>query len=324
MSAASLLFAFGAFCVNNVAFYVVSLIARSLQGAADAFVLVAVPSIIAVEWPEKNEVYQGYAGISMGIGLMLGPVIATGVVHWVDYFWTLVFFAVLVFVLTMSAICFIPKRIDLNKEEQKEMEDVPWGHFFASPRVVTALIVDFIAAINLIFMDPILVLWLEYLGVNEDNAGLGFALMACTFTIGSGLSGEISQKVDRRAVIGFAIFFTGIALWLAGGLRSESEATTWVGLGLNGLFVAGIFIPMIPEIIGSTEAQIASTRIAESSTNLLVKSVDEISEKEFRSTHKSSMDKVNRSTFKSDDPDETFLTADDSRENDIPNTESLL
>ena len=128
----------------------------------------------------------------MGLGLMLGPVIATGVIHWVNYFWTLVFFAVLVFVLTMTATCFIPRRINLDNEDKKELEDVPWGNFFASPRVLSALFILFIAAINLIFMDPILVLWLEYLGIDPDNAGLGFALMALTFTVGSGLTGEIS------------------------------------------------------------------------------------------------------------------------------------
>ena len=50
------------------------------------------------------------------------------------------------------------------------------------------------------------------------------------------------------------MFFTGVALWLAGGLKQSSVAATWIGLGLNGLFVSGIFIPMIPELMGTTEA----------------------------------------------------------------------
>ena len=52
------------------------------------------------------------------------------------------------------------------------------------------------------------------------------------------------------------MFFTGVALWLAGGLKQASVAATWIGLGLNGLFVSGIFIPMIPELMGTTEAYI--------------------------------------------------------------------
>ena len=39
----------------------------------------------------------------MGLGLMLGPVIASLVVRFLSYFWTLIFFAVLVFVLGFTA-----------------------------------------------------------------------------------------------------------------------------------------------------------------------------------------------------------------------------
>ena len=75
------------------------------------------PSIIAVEWPDKNEKYQGFVGISMGLGLMLGPVLATLLVRYLTYFWTLIAFAVIVFVLCTTATCFIPKGIDLDQTE---------------------------------------------------------------------------------------------------------------------------------------------------------------------------------------------------------------
>lgn len=52
MTVATLMFASGALCTNATAFYIVSFVARSLQGAADALILVSVPSIIAIEWPE--------------------------------------------------------------------------------------------------------------------------------------------------------------------------------------------------------------------------------------------------------------------------------
>ena len=38
------------------------------------------------------------------------------------------------------------------------MKDVPWSYFLKNPRIVSVLVCLFIAAINLIFMDPILVL----------------------------------------------------------------------------------------------------------------------------------------------------------------------
>ena len=37
-----------------------SIVARLFQGATYAMILVTIPAIIAIEWPEKFEVYQGY------------------------------------------------------------------------------------------------------------------------------------------------------------------------------------------------------------------------------------------------------------------------
>ena len=119
MTSATAAFAFASFFENDLVFYSVSFVARALQGTADSFMLVAVPSVIAIEWPEKNEVYQGYAAASMGIGLLLGPVIASSLIETLQYFWTLISFAVVIFILGMGAFCFIPKRIDDTAEQQK-------------------------------------------------------------------------------------------------------------------------------------------------------------------------------------------------------------
>ena len=158
---ATSLFAFAALFEDDVVFYVVSVLARCFQGAADAFIMVSVPSIISLEWPEQDEVYQGYVGMSMGIGLMLGPVISSITVRFFEYFWTLIFFAVLVFVLTFTAACMIPKRIDTNTDSKGEVDDIPYSLFLKNPRVITVLLVSFVSSLCLIFMDPILVLRLE-------------------------------------------------------------------------------------------------------------------------------------------------------------------
>lgn len=89
---------------------------------------------------------------------MMGPVVATLVVRWLNYFGTLIFFACFVFIICISATCFIPKRIDLAQVDAKDVKDIPFSSFLKNPRVMSALVVDFIATVNLIFMDPILVL----------------------------------------------------------------------------------------------------------------------------------------------------------------------
>ena len=52
------------------------------------------------------------------------------------------------------------------------------------------------------------------------------------------------------------MFLTGVALWLTGGLRIDSGACTWTGIGLIGLFVAGPIVLPIPEILASMQGVI--------------------------------------------------------------------
>lgn len=126
-----------------------------------------------------------------------------------------------------------------------------------NPRVLAVLFANFMGSVCLIFMDPILVLRLQYFGVGEAIEGLGFALMAFTFTLGAGLIGDIAEKAGKRLVIIVCSVMIAVALWLVGGLSIESSILTWIGLGLNGLFVAGPIILPIPEIIESVELSIA-------------------------------------------------------------------
>ena len=102
-------------------------------------------------------------------------------------------------------------------------------------------------------MDPILTLHLEDIGVSEDNAGLGFALMAFAFIPGAGLFGPLAEKSGRRVIIAISNIFIGVALWLTGGLRINSSVVTWIGIGLNGFFIAGPCILTMPEILESME-----------------------------------------------------------------------
>ena len=57
--------------------FTMSIVARLFQGATYAIILVTIPAIVAIEWPEKGEVYQGYVSAASGTGYMLGPVIAS-------------------------------------------------------------------------------------------------------------------------------------------------------------------------------------------------------------------------------------------------------
>lgn len=60
---------------NDMAFYVMSLVLKFMQGFGDSAGTTAFFSIIAIEFSKEQELYFGYFESAVGIGLMLGPVI---------------------------------------------------------------------------------------------------------------------------------------------------------------------------------------------------------------------------------------------------------
>ena len=192
-----------------------------------------------------------------GIGLTMGPVVASVIQFWLEYVGILYFFAVLIFVIGMLSVCFIPKSIDADVpdgEEEEPMADVPYLDFLKTPRVAMALIVYFMVAIFYMFYDPILSLRLSDIGVQDAYLGLGFAVTDATSSIGAPFIGWIASHVDNRVVILVSLFSISAAVYLSTGIPGEeSLIITYIGLGIQGVAVAGIWVPIIPEILQTAE-----------------------------------------------------------------------
>ena len=103
-------------------------------------------------------------------------------------------------------------------------------------------------AVVLIFLDPILSLRLNDLGMKPDNVGIGFAVMALTYTLGC-LFGScfIGDSLDARYMVSGSFVLTGVFLILTAGLISQSVIETMIGLAFMSFFTAGVFLPSIPE-----------------------------------------------------------------------------
>ena len=111
-----------------------------------------------------------------------------------------------------------------------------------------ALMAYFTTAIVIVFYDPILSDRMVSLGVSEEKAGLPFSLLTCSFAVSSSIMGYIAEKVDRRRVLGTCFSLIAFSVYLTG---TSSITITLVGLGFNGVFIGGIFAPIIPEVIDS-------------------------------------------------------------------------
>jgi len=60
-------------------------VARILQGTGDAIICVCIPSMIAISFPDKKEIYLDYSGLAMGLGLCAGPLLGALVYLFLNY-----------------------------------------------------------------------------------------------------------------------------------------------------------------------------------------------------------------------------------------------
>ena len=101
---ATAVFAAGGLFEDDRLFYIVSLAGRCTQGFGEAILIISIPSIIALEYPENKEKYIGYSNMSGAIGLTLGPVIASFLSERFAYVGTLLVFSALILVVGCIAV----------------------------------------------------------------------------------------------------------------------------------------------------------------------------------------------------------------------------
>lgn len=70
-------------------------------------------------------------------------------------------------------------------------ENVTKQMFLNNKTALIALVSYFVATMSLVFLNPILTIHLESIGMHHNNVGLSFAVIALTFAIGAPLMGSI-------------------------------------------------------------------------------------------------------------------------------------
>jgi predicted MFS family arabinose efflux permease len=164
---------------------------------------IAIPSIIALEYPLEQEKYMGYISLAMGAGLCLGPVIGALVYPYFHYIGTFYFFAAYICIIGCSAICFLPKKIN-NTESETNNEvgrEVSICGMLSRSEIVLAMACCTFAMLNIFYFDPILSLQLISEGLNPDNVGYAFAVLGGSFAGGAPVVGWICGKLRGQTVM---------------------------------------------------------------------------------------------------------------------------
>ena len=91
-------------------------------------ICVSIPSIIATEFPDQQEIYLGYAGMAMGVGLCAGPLMGSLVYSFLNYVQTFYLFSGYVFLTGILAIFMIPSKVNVrNNRSITEEEGFQYG-----------------------------------------------------------------------------------------------------------------------------------------------------------------------------------------------------
>jgi len=81
---------------------------------------ITIASIISLEFPENNEVYQGYLNMALGMGFCVGPALAAILVRWFDYMGTNFIFAALILIIGLGGVFSLPARINEDHSQEND------------------------------------------------------------------------------------------------------------------------------------------------------------------------------------------------------------
>lgn len=112
MSLATLTFGLASIASTAEIFFIVSAVARVLQGIADASISVAIPGIITMVYSDKKEKYLGYYNMSIGVGTCVGPILGSLIYTFVGYGITFACFAALIFTSAIVALLMVPAKLN--------------------------------------------------------------------------------------------------------------------------------------------------------------------------------------------------------------------
>lgn len=112
MALATLTFGIASLAQDSQLFFIISALARVLQGVADAAVSVTIPGIITLVYPEKQEIYLGYFNMSIGIGTCAGPILGSFIYEYFGYEMTFMCFAVLIFIAFVISVIILPNKLN--------------------------------------------------------------------------------------------------------------------------------------------------------------------------------------------------------------------
>ena len=187
----------------------------------------------------------------VGLGLMIGPVFSTIFYQFLEYSETLFAFTAIIGLVGIPIAVCLPPRLNDKGSDKDDMNyyKVPWSEFARDSRTVMIALVSMISGATFLIFEPILTPRLVYLKMDESIVGLVFTAISLMYVAGALVfTIFFAGKIDNRYMITVIFILIAVGLVLAGSvITKDSLWQTILGLSLMCFFVAGLFVPTIPE-----------------------------------------------------------------------------
>jgi MFS family permease len=252
--------------MNDYLFYTVTFCARVIEGISMSILLVGIQSLISIEYRENLTLYFAIFELSIGLGLVSGPIVSILIYQWLDYTGTLIFFASLIALVSIPIAYSLPKRLNDSSELSQgdsHIQNISYGQLLSNRRIVMVAFAVMIESINHCFLEPILTLYEDDFDGGVRKVGIGFVVQSLTYTA---FSIPLSIVIERfgiryRYCIGFSILMCAISDLLISGLLMDDYYAMMFGLGLQGVCLAGMLVPSIPEIVQAFQDKLEDDRL---------------------------------------------------------------
>jgi len=132
---------------------------------------------------------------------------------------------VIIAVTGLPMACTLPARLDGSAQKDgvdKPIQDIPYSLFLKEKRALMIMLVAALVAVCLCCLEPILVLRLEELGMDEDNTGLGYVLMSVTYVVGAALISVLTRNVDTRITVSVCLLGEALSLFIISAYGTNS------------------------------------------------------------------------------------------------------
>lgn len=242
---------------NSVAFSIVSIASRLIQGVGRSAYLTGTFSSFTILYPSTLQKKIGYTESVSGLGMMLGPIIGSALYSLGGFptpFFTFGVSFIIIYPITIRNL----KKLNILEEKQAEKQRVlKIFDFFFDRRVISIFLAMILANINLTYLGPTLANHLTSFGVPTEYIGLVYPVATFAYIIAIKLVNSLPKHFERKIIIAFGLFVSIITQAMVGPqpfIFPRYLSIVICSQLCLGVSICCVFIPFIPEfkILGTS------------------------------------------------------------------------